>query len=605
MPFPGINQVLFLDKNQVCVTATLSNAHPSELLCEGNWISTTSLAASAYATQYGENFLDVVAKDEAGNVNYFSYSEVNFSANTSAPGAPRNADIADISIKATSNWKLTVSWDSPEASGSGISTYKVYRSTTASSNCSTSMNAFDYIGATKGSSYSDTGLIQQNYYYCVKACDSANNCSAPSGTVSELPTGKYTSASSLSSGPTTSSITTKKAKISWSTDRNSDSKVQYGTSSGTYFDEEPSNSTQTTDHTINLNSLSPGTTYYYKAKWTDEDGNTGTSEEKSFKTDDAPTVTDPKTKSISISGAIIEFIVSGATKVKIYYGKTTAFGSLKELSTSTTETSYTATLEGLDDGTKYYYKINTIDSEFSEYEGNTLTFETLPRPKITNVRIQEVRGTAQPTVLVTWTTNTEVSSVITYYPLARPEDARDEINVTMTKGDHKMILKGLLTQTDYIMLVKGRDKVGNEAISDRQQFTTATDTRPPSILNLKIEGSSQAPSSSSQSEISQLIVTWSTDEPATSQVEYGEGSGETYSQKTQEDTNLTVNHLVVISGLTPSKVYHLRALSKDNGGNTGQSIDTATITPKSSDNAFDLVITNLSEAFSFLGGLRK
>ncbi|MCA9372988.1 hypothetical protein KC921_02735, partial [Candidatus Woesebacteria bacterium] len=88
---------------------------------------------------------------------------------------------------------------------------------------------------------------------------------------------------------------------------------------------------------------------------------------------------------------------------------------------------------------------------------------------------------------------------------------------------------------------------------------------------------------------------------ATSQVEFGEGTGTTYSQKTQEDTNLTVNHLVVISNLTPSKVYHVRAISKDKASNEGVSIDTVTITPKATRNALDLVMTNLGVVFGFLG----
>jgi len=68
---------------------------------------------------------------------------------------------------------------------------------------------------------------------------------------------------------------------------------------------------------------------------------------------------------------------------------------------------------------------------------------------------------------------------------------------------------------------------------------------------------------------------------------------------------LTFNHLVIISGLTPSKVYHLRAIAKDKAGNIGRSIDTVTITPKATENALNLVITNLQEAFGFIGNLKK
>jgi len=395
-----------------------------------------------------------------------------------------------------------------------------------------------------------------------------------------------------------------KATITWSTSRSSDSKVQYGTSSNSYYAEEPSNSSQVTSHTINLTNLTPGTTYHYKAKWTDEDGNTGTSGEKSFSTDPAPVVTDPKVKNISISNAVIEYMVKSASKVKIYYGPTTTFGGFKEVVTGTAEGTHTTELIGLQDGIKYYYKINTFDTENSEYEGNVLTFTTLPRPRISTVRIQEAKNTAQPTVLVTWSSNTEISSIITYYPQAQPTLSKDEINVALVKGEHRLVIKGLVPNTLYALIVKGRDKVGNEAESDPQRFTTATDTRPPLISNLKIEGSNLFSSSTDTESVSQLVVSWDTDEPATSQIEYGEGAASTYSQITQEDTNLTSNHLVIISNLSPSKVYHLKAVSKDKIGNIGESIDTVTITPKSTQSALDLVVGNLSEVFGILKGLQ-
>jgi hypothetical protein len=430
------------------------------------------------------------------------------------------------------------------------------------------------------------------------------SCSAVSTTVSKTPTGKYFDAASLSSGPSVTSVTTKKAKISWSTSRASDSKVAYGTKSGSYNSEEPSNSSQVTDHTINLTNLLPGTTYYYKARWTDEDGNTGQSDEKTFTTDAAPTIKDVVAKNIGLSGAIIQFTSKGASKVRIYYGISTSFGGVKEVATSTTETTYTAELSGLTDGSKYYYKINGIDSEGAEYEGTILDFATLPRPLISNVRLQELKNSAQPTMQITWISNTEISSIITYYPEDAVAKARDEVNIALTRGEHKMVLAGLLPETTYLLVVKGRDKIGNEATSDSVRFTTATDSRPPAIENMKIEGTTLPPASGADGEsTAQLVVSWDTDEPATSQIEFGEGTGETYAQKTQEDTNLTTNHLVIISNLTPSRVYHMRALSKDKAGNRGESVDTVTIAPKATQSAFDLVIGNLSDIFGFLKNL--
>ena len=308
---------------------------------------------------------------------------------------------------------------------------------------------------------------------------------------------------------------------------------------------------------------------------------------------------------MGLSGAIIQFTTKNASKVKIYYGTTTSFGGIKEISTSTAETIYTSEIIELTDGTKYYYKINTFDSDNSEYEGTTLDFTTLPRPKISSVRLEQVANTAQTTIRVSWNTNTETSSIVSYYPENNTADSRDEVKVALEKGSHSLIIRGLLPQTNYILLVKGRDKLGNEAISESQRFTTATDTRPPSIVDLKVLGGTIPPVGVAAGEVkAQLIITWNTDELATSQVEFGEGTGVSYGQKSQEDGNLTTNHTVILSNLTPSQVYHLRAISKDKAGNEAKSIDTVTIAPKATKSALDLVIKNLSEAFTFMNTIR-
>jgi len=580
--------------------STLATLQGNSTTYIDNGTSTTVSAAALPNVNKGSNTVYVVAVDNAGTPNYSpsNYITGTFTLNSTDPDNVSGLVASDSSIKSLSQWNVTLTWAAPTYQGAGNLTYLVYRSSDGTS--------FAQVGSTTGLSYVDNTPSSALYYYKVYTKDGANAQSSGTNAVSITPTGKWTTAPTLDSGPSVGSITTKKATITWTTSRTSDSKVQYGTTSGSYGDVEPSNSSQVSSHSIQLSGLNPGTTYYYKAKWADEDGNTGTSEQKSFTTADAPTVKDVVAKNIGLSSAIVQFTSKDASKVKIYYGTTTSFGGVKEISTSTSETTYTVELTGLLDGTKYYYKINTFDSDNSEYEGTVLDFTTLPRPRITNVRIQQVANTAQSTILVTWTTNTDVSSIVTYYPEGNTADARDEVNVALTKGEHKMIVRGLAPQTDYILVVKGRDKIGNEAVSDTQRVTTATDTRPPQISEFHVEGAVIPPTASTaQESMAQLIVSWNTDEPSTSQVEFGEGTGTTYSSKTQEDSNLTYNHLVIISGLTPSKVYHVRAVSKDKAGNLGNSIDTVTITPKATENALNLVITNLQEAFGFLGGLTK
>lgn len=550
--------------------------------------SLRSLLTGAYATLPGDNTFYVVTKDEAGNINYSNYASVTFTANTSAPGIPLNIDIADVSVKSTKSWKLAISWEAP-ANSPSVNSYEIFRSTDGVT--------FSSVGSSGGISFVDVGLTQQTYYYKVKACDNTNNCGAFSEIVSLLPDGKFVEAPALISDPVVSGITTKKATVSWATSRTSDSKIAYGTGEGDYFEEEVANSTQVASHVLQLSNLSPGTTYYYTAKWTDEDGNTGKSSEQNFTTLPPPKTEEPIAKSVGLDTALIEFTSKNATRVRIYYGETSAFGGTEDLATGADESTHTVQLDDLKDGTKYYFKINSYDSEGEEYEGEIHSFTTLPRPQISDIIINQVKGTAQSTLLLTWTSNTEISSVVTYFPIANPAAAKDEVNIALKGGKHQMVLSGLEPQSTYSIIIKGKDVAGNEAVGEVQQITTATDTRPPQITELKVEGEIQG---SGEEATAQLVVAFKTDEAATAQIEFGEGSGTTYSQKTQEDSTMTNHHIVVISELTPGKVYHLKATSKDGFGNLAESVDKVVITPRATENALDLVISSMSSIFGFL-----
>lgn len=576
------------------------NTLPGINSCTYTAAGITSLDADAYANQPGVNTFYLVARDEALNINYDTYTTVQFEYAGSAPGIPSNLDVADISIKSSANWRLALSWEAPINVGAGIASYRVYRSTT-NTTCTDDFAAFGIV-STVGTTtyYADTSLLQQNYYYCVKACDSANNCSAPSATATGYPDGKFIEPAALLSGPKVSNLSTRSATINWTTDRTSDSKVAYGLASQQYYVEEAFTSNQVTDHSINLTSLLPGTTYYYVAKWTDEDGNTGITPEHTLTTNPAPLVKNVEVVRVGLDSALVRFTARGAVSVKVSYGKTTGFGGLQEIQTSPVESTYTLVIDGLDDGTIYYYRLNPVDSEGFDYEGTVLNFTTLPRPRISNIEIEEVKGAAQPTVNVTWESNTDISSIISYYPEADAAAVREVSSSELVSGSHSLTLEGLLAETVYVLSVKGADKLGNLAESDTLRFTTATDSRPPTITNLNVEGTIVSTATDSR-QSAQLIVTWDTDELSTSQVEFGVGSLGGYTQRSQQDLNLTYNHLVVVSSLTPSQVYHLQVISSDSTQNEARSADTVTITPKMADSAFELVINNLLQIFGFIG----
>ena len=76
-------------------------------------------------------------------------------------------------------------------------------------------------------------------------------------------------------------------------------------------------------------------------------------------------------------------------------------------------------------------------------------------------------------------------------------------------------------------------------------------------------------------------ITWTTNEPSASQVDYGLTTS--YGQTTPLDTTLVTNHTVSLSGLTASTLYHYRARSKDAAGNERLSTDATFTTAVAAD----------------------
>ncbi len=569
------------DKLSYCYTI---NTLPTVNNCTFTSLGQTSVGPAAFATQPGANTFYVVAKDDFGAINYASYTSTTFTANTSAPGMPINIDIVDVSVKTTSNWRLAVTWDQPTSIGAGIAAYRLFRSTDNST--------FSQVGSSSATSYVDGGLTQQTYYYKVKACDSANNCGAESSVVSLLPTGKFTEPAEQTSEAVVSDITTKRATIAWNTSRASDSKILIGVTSGEYSASEVGNSSQVSAHTIELDNLAAGTTYYFKARWTDVDGNTGTSQEYTFTTAPAPVLKEVQETKVSLDSATLQFTTVDAKKVNLLFGKTDSFGGVKSINTSLDESTYSTDLEGLEDGTKYFYKLVMFDTENGEYQSSIFSFNTPPRPRISNLRFQPVDGEPTSTQKVTWETNIPTTTIVSY---GKVNATANDVSANELKSSHEMVIRGLEDNSQYFLVAQGRDSAGNLATSDKQVFQTALDTRAPKVSDIVIEPTVRGSGAEARG---QVVVTWKTDEPATSQVAYAEGSNATtFNNKTAEDAALTTDHLVIISELPTSKVYTIMPISKDKSGNGGQGDKQPAIVGRASDSVLNIVLNTLRKVF--------
>jgi hypothetical protein len=88
-----------------------------------------------------------------------------------------------------------------------------------------------------------------------------------------------------------------------------------------------------------------------------------------------------------------------------------------------------------------------------------------------------------------------------------------------------------------------------------------------------------------------VTISWDTDEPATSRVEYGLTTS--YGSSTTLDSNLVMTHVQNISGLSSSTLYHYRVSSRDTAGNERISSD-YTFTTLTSPDTMPPMISNVS-----------
>jgi len=546
-----------------------------------------NLSAFAAATQAGQNTFYVVAKDDAGNVGWASPGSVSFWCNTVAPGIPLNVTITDSSNREISDWRLTVNWQAPTYTGSDFAGYKVYRS-------SDGIN-FGLIATTTSTGYLDSGLNNScTYLYKVTAYDNSNNEGGFSSLASKQPTGRFISPPNLVGGPSLTASSTK-AVATWTTDRESDSFVEYGKT--TAYGSTQGQIESTKEHQVALAGLESSTTYHFRARWRDSDGNVGYSSDGTFTTDEAAYIASVKITDIGLNSATVNWSSTTVSTSKVRYGKTTAYENVIEDSSGSSVTKHTLKLDGLDHSSVYHYKIESIDTDGNVLYSEDHTFETLKYPSISNVLLQPIKGELAASMKVTWDSNVPTTSIVEYAPVADKANLKEE-GKSKLEAKHSVVLSDLQDDTEYVLVVKGRDQFGNMVESDTQTFKTDYDTRPPKVSNITTETSIVG---SGEEARGQVVVSWNTDEAATSQVEYGIGvSGKSYSNKTQQEENYTTSHVVVISNLRPSTSYHFRVVSKDKSKNIAESADNSVLTEQAKRPVLDLVIESLKARLGWI-----
>ncbi|MBU1952593.1 DUF2341 domain-containing protein, partial [Patescibacteria group bacterium] len=529
------------------------------------YTTATSIGPGPYATQQGANVFYVVAVDTAGNKEWSAYSSIEFTAATSAPGIPQGVIATDTSIRAQSKFSLTVTWDEPTNTGSGIDHYNVQRSDND--------DVWEEISQVTGTGYLDTGLTQNAWYcYRVYAADNANAISASSTEICEQARGRYYVAPNLVGTPGVDARI-QSAVVEWLTDREGTSFVEYGDTSA--YGYEQGQEDFVSAHEVTLVNLEPATTYHYRVRWKDEDNNVGYSSDDTFTTEDAlsaPTslAVSPSYNTENSFTFTWEEPIDEGVDVQGYFYSINSTPTEQNTSFTTKKTigpgSY-ATQQG----TNTFYVVAIDDANninYANYASIDFEAETKAPSIPTGLIITDAsnRETEDYSIALKWkkteaTSQADDEDTILYVVYRSTNDKKySQIAELQTTGYLDVDLDNTTT---YYYNVKAKDTAGATSASS----TTVSDipegryTTPPEIVS----GPLVVPDSFSTN------VSWEMERETTSFVQFGttQDLGEE-----QGESELIRAHAVNVEGLTPETTYYYRVKSVDIDGN----IYTSTIT---------------------------
>jgi hypothetical protein len=338
-------------------------------------------------------------------------------------------------------------------------------------------------------------------------------------------------------------------------------KVYYGTASGTYDHIE-----DVGDVTIyQTPDLAPGYTYYFvvtaydlalnESAYSDE-----ISKYIDFPDTDPPDISGVHADDITDTGAVINWLTDEPADSQVEYGTTAAYGSETPVNFEMV-TGHAMPLSSLSPATTYHYRVKSRDGAGNLTVSGDYTFQTdeapdtVP-PEITDIQVTDILDTQ---VTITWRTDEPATSQVQYgYTEAYGEVTPLDTDLVTF---HVVNVSGLEPDSHYHFRVGSRDEAGNQSVSGDHEFDTAPapDTTPPLIDNIEV----------TQITDTTAVISWTTNEPATTQIEYG--TSPAYGLMTELDNTYVIYHQQVLTGLSPETVYHFRVLSSDEAGNAAAS----------------------------------
>ena len=440
------------------------------------------------------------------------------------------------------------------------------------------------------------------YHYRVRSADGAKNevLSADYTFTTTLPQEAATGVSITGSTAQKPGADPEEVTIIWTTDKYATSQVFYGTSENNLDLSTVEDTTLNKTHFVSIIHLNPNTKYWYKAYSKDTYNNVVWGELKYFVTAQSglatPTITTVKATDTTLSSTIISWQTTTVATSVVEIGTTAGVYDkhIEDESLGST-TQHVIRISDLAQGTEYHFRVLGQGVDGFWIASDDYLFSTVPMPAISDVSVKDI---ASETATISWKTNIDITSNVLYGTASFDQSQGD----TTAGKDHAVTLKGLNPATQYQFQIKAVDNYGNIATSAIGSFSTIIDTTAPIIKDMKSEVSIITDTNGDSK--AQTIISWSTDEPATSLVNYSMGvAAGDYALSSQENLSLTTSHVVIIANLQPSSTYHMRLVSKDSSNNLATSDDYTVLTLNQEKSLLQYILQILEDRFSWVSAL--
>ncbi len=452
-------------------------------------------------------------------------------------------------------------------------------------------------------------------------------------------------------------VTENEVTITWETDEDSDSLVNYGLQPDYGIMRVPI--ADKTAHTMKLENLEPGRVYYFRVASADEDGNQGISADYRVQTTGTPSesssqsqsqsesttqsqsettqeiveqinqITNPQqlkeilnetvkaiegiTEDLTIVGpptvipetttAVVRWTTDRESSSEVVFSPTDNFdGTNYQYSQSSTDgnvTDHEIQLIGLNPFTDYSFKVKSKDTFGIEGESRNFTFKTkASAPDIRNLRVVKVEENA---ATLAWETTVPAKALVEFQD--QTTGAQSSVGRPTLATTHQMRLADLTLGTRYVAFVTAENSGADRIKSQPIQFITVKDIAPPIITNVTNE-STIFPGSESRI---QTIVEWDTDEPSNCLMTYQEGvAGGTEPYTIEKETlEYNTSHVQVVVDFAPATVYQFFLECTDDAGNSVKSENFVLFTPIQEKNIIDLILENFESTFGWVKNIRN